>query len=149
MGAGNFKSEYAGDLDCHEAWALLQTDPRAQIVDVRTTAEWNFVGVPDLGGTGRTLLTVEWQSYPSMAVTEDFVEQTAALLAGVGADRDSPVLFLCRSGGRSGAAATAMTKAGFARAYNISDGFEGEPDIHHHRGTRKGWKASGLPWRQS
>ena len=148
VGAANSNSDYAGDIDCRDAWALLQADPTAQVVDVRTMAEWNFVGLPDLSGSGRRILTVEWQSYPSMAVNPDFAAQTAELLAGAGADQDSAVLFLCRSGGRSRAAAIAMTKAGYSRAYNISGGFEGDPDAQHHRGSRNGWKASGLPWRQ-
>ena len=149
MGAANPDADYAGDVECQKAWAMLEADPKAQLVDVRTMAEWNFVGVPDLGTLGRRVLTVEWQNYPSMAVNPDFAAQTSELLAGTGADQDAPVLFLCRSGGRSRAAAIAMTKAGYSRAYNVADGFEGDPDAEHHRGTRSGWKAAGLPWRQS
>ena len=148
MGAANSNSDYAGDIECCDAWALLKSDAKAQLVDVRTMAEWNFVGLPDLSDSGRRVLTVEWQSYPSMAANPDFVAQVTELLAGAGADADSPVLFLCRSGARSRAAAIAMTKAGYSRAYNVSGGFEGDPDGEHHRGTRNGWKASGLPWRQ-
>lgn len=149
VGAANSDSDYAGDVDCNEAWKILEADPKAQLVDVRTMAEWNFVGLPDLSGVARRVLTVEWQGYPGMGANPDFTTQVAELLEGEGADQDSPVLFLCRSGGRSRAAAIAMTKAGLAKAYNISGGFEGDPDAQHHRGTRNGWKASGLPWRQS
>lgn len=149
MGAASPDADYAGDIECSDAWALLATDPNAQLVDVRTMAEWNFVGLPDLLPLGRRVLTVEWQSYPSMAVNPDFVAQTAELLADAGAGPETPVLFLCRSGGRSRAAAIAMTKAGFMWAYNVSGGFEGDPDGERHRGTRNGWKTSGLPWRQS
>lgn len=140
---------FAGDIDCRDAWALLAADPAAQLVDVRTTAEWTFVGLPDLSGLGREVLTVEWQSYPSMAVNPDFIARTASLLSAGGAGADTPVMFLCRSGARSRAAAIAMTQKGFRRAYNIAGGFEGEPDSARHRGTRNGWKVSGLPWRQS
>ena len=149
VSGANSDPDYAGDMNCSEAWALLEAEPGAQLVDVRTAAEWTFVGLPDLSGLGRRVLTVEWQSYPGMGVNPDFAAQTAELLAGAGADADAPVLFLCRSGGRSRAAAIALTKAGFSRAYNISGGFEGDPDAAHHRGTRNGWKAAGLPWRQS
>jgi rhodanese-related sulfurtransferase len=149
VGAVNSESDYAGDIDCRSAWGILSADPKAQMVDVRTRAEWTFVGTPDLSGQGRHLLTVEWQSYPSMAVNPAFTAQVADGLAGEGADKDCPVLFLCRSGSRSRFAAIALTRAGYTEAYNISDGFEGDPDAQHHRGTRNGWKASGLPWRQS
>ena len=148
VGVSNSDPDYAGDIECREAWDILKADPKAQLVDVRTMAEWNFVGLPDLSALERRVLTVEWQSYPSMAANPDFVEQTSELLAGAGAGPDDAVLFLCRSGGRSRAAAIAMTKAGFSRAYNIAGGFEGDPDAHHHRGQRNGWKVADLPWRQ-
>lgn len=149
MGAANRDTSLAGDVECRDAWALLAADPKAQLVDVRTAAELTFVGLPDLSDLGRDVLTVEWQVYPSMAANPDFAGRTTALLTRAGAGPDTPVLFLCRSGARSRAAATAMTKAGFTRAYNVAGGFEGEPDSARHRGTRNGWKASGLPWRQS
>ncbi|MGD0143130.1 MAG: rhodanese-like domain-containing protein [Rhizomicrobium sp.] len=147
MSSSNPPSEYAGDLTSDAAWALLNDNPKAQLVDVRTTAEWSFVGLPDLSSVGRDVHCVEWQSFPTMAVNPDFVGQTKAQLAGAVAD--TPVLFLCRSGARSRAAAIAMTRAGFSRAYNIAGGFEGDMDQQRHRGQRNGWKASGLPWKQS
>jgi rhodanese-related sulfurtransferase len=147
--AGTPSQGYAGDLAALEAWELLQKEPGARLVDVRTTAEWGFVGTPDLSGVGRELICVEWQSYPSMAQNPAFVEQTKAALARSGASGDTPVLFLCRSGARSRAAAMAMTGAGFFRAYNVAGGFEGDLDPQRHRGGTSGWKAAGLPWRQS
>lgn len=140
---------YAGDLPVSEAWELFRQDPRAQLVDVRTTAEWSYVGVPDLSGLGRELITVEWQRFPSMAANPQFVAETRAALARAGAGSDAPLLFLCRSGARSRAAAIAMTGAGFSRAYNVAGGFEGDLDPERHRGSKNGWKAAGLPWRQS
>ncbi|HTP77410.1 MAG TPA: rhodanese-like domain-containing protein [Rhizomicrobium sp.] len=138
--------DYAGDLSVTEAWALLQSDPRAQLVDVRTSAEWSFVGLPDLSSLGREALLVEWQSFPTMRPNPSFVDDTVR--AGVGA-KDAPVLFLCRSGARSRSAAIAITAAGYSRAYNIAGGFEGDLDGERHRGQQNGWKASGLPWKQS
>jgi rhodanese-related sulfurtransferase len=61
---------------------------------------------------------------------------------------ERPVLFLCRSGVRSAAAAEAAARAGYAHAYNVTEGFEGPLDADGHRGV-SGWKAAGLPWRQS
>ena len=140
---------YAGDLPVSEAWDLLKADPGAQLIDVRTTAEWSYVGVPDLAPLDRELITVEWQRFPSMAVNPDFVAETKAAVARAGGRSDAPLLFLCRSGVRSRAAAIAMTEAGFSRAYNVAGGFEGDLDQDRHRGRKNGWKAMGLPWRQS
>ena len=128
---------------------MLNSDPKAQLVDVRTAAEWTFVGLPDLAGLGRRLHCVEWQSFPSMAANPDFVAETQSALAAAGAGPEAPVLFLCRSGGRSRAAAIAMTGAGYKKAFNVAGGFEGDLNTERHRGGNNGWKAQGLPWRQS
>lgn len=137
---------YAGDLSVTEAWDLLAQDPKAQLVDVRTTAEWSFVGLPDLSGLKRTLHCIEWQQFPGGMANLGFVQEAAAQLS---ADKDTPILFLCRSGGRSRAAAMAMAAAGYSKAFNIAGGFEGDLDAQGHRGKTNGWKAAGLPWRQS
>jgi rhodanese-related sulfurtransferase len=142
-------SEYAGDLSADEAWSLIKAEPKAQLVDVRTTAEWTFVGLPDLSSVGRKVLCAEWQGFPTMAVDPDFVTVTNDALRQAGATAQTPVLFLCRSGARSRAAAIAMTRAGLERAYNVAGGFEGDLDEKRHRGLRNGWKAAGLPWKQS
>ena len=136
--------EYAGDLTPRQAWDILADDPRAALVDVRTGAEWSFVGVPDLSPLQKTPLFVEWQSYPSMRQNPSFVTD----VSGHGLDPDAPILFLCRSGVRSKTAAIAVTDKGYRRCYNISDGFEGGHDAGGHRGTAAGWKAEGLSWRQ-
>ena len=141
--------QYAGDIGASEAWELLQSDPKAQLVDVRTIAEWNFVGVPDLSSLGRRAHCIEWQQFPTMAANPDFAAEAAAAVQSAGADRNTPILLLCRSGARSRAAAIALTQAGFAQALNVADGFEGNLDGERHRGLTSGWKASGLPWRQS
>lgn len=137
---------YAGDVSVAEAWDLLSREADAQLVDVRTSAEWNFVGLPDLATLGRTVHRIEWQMFPSGTQNPDFAAQAAAAL---GADKDVPVFFLCRSGARSRAAAMAMTAAGYTKAFNIAGGFEGDLDEARHRGTSNGWKAAGLPWTQS
>ncbi|MBN9589207.1 MAG: sulfurtransferase [Alphaproteobacteria bacterium 64-11] len=142
-------SEYAGDVTPQEAWETLNADPRAQLIDVRTFAEWNFVGLPDLSALGRRVHCVEWQTFPSGAPNADFVELARAALAGAGVGADSPVLLLCRSGARSRAAAIALTGAGFERCFNVAQGFEGDRDEQGHRGSAGGWKAAGLPWRQN
>ncbi len=147
--ASSTPGDYAGDISAAQAWERLQADPKAQLVDVRTMAEWSFVGLPDLSSLGRRVHCIEWQSFPSMAQNPGFAEQTAATLADAGAGKDTPILLLCRSGARSRAAAIALTRAGFAQAFNVAGGFEGDPDGERHRGTVNGWKASDLPWVQS
>ena len=142
---------YAGDITPEEAWKVLNDDPRAVLVDCRTDAEWRFVGVPDLADLGREVVYVEWNRTDGSR-NEGFVDDlvAAGVEPGVGphASRGRPVVFLCRSGNRSIGAAKAATEAGIAPSYNVLDGFEGDLDENKHRGAT-GWKAVGLPWKQS
>jgi len=136
---------YAGNVTPATAWKILESRKDAILIDVRTRAEWSYVGLPDLESVGRKPALLEWQVFPSMQVNPEFVAQ----LSGGVADRGAPLLFLCRSGVRSAAAARAMTEAGYSNCFNVSDGFEGPPDGKARRGSTAGWKASGLPWRQT
>ncbi len=136
---------YAGDLTPKEAWAQLQSDPETVLIDVRSSAEWTFVGVPDLSSIGGRLITQSWQIYPAMEIDGSFIPK----LKAEGLKADQPLLFLCRSGVRSVAAATLATALGFRRCYNIVGGFEGPVDGEKHRNTIAGWKHDGLPWVQS
>ena len=141
--------DYAGDIGIAEAWDMLSATPAAQLVDVRTFAEWNFVGLPDLEKLGRRVHCIEWQMFPSMQTNPDFVADTLQAIEAAGGSRDTPVLFLCRSGARSRSAAIALTQGGFTKAFNVAGGFEGDLDGQRHRGLTNGWKAAGLPWKQS
>jgi rhodanese-related sulfurtransferase len=141
--------DYAGDIGTAEAWEMLTRDPGAQLVDVRTVAEWNFVGVPDIQSLGRKVHCIEWVAFPAMQPNADFVAEASGAVEAAGAGRDTPILFLCRSGARSRSAAIAMTRAGFTQAFNVVGGFEGDLDGERHRGQTTGWKADGLPWKQS
>ncbi|WP_147915812.1 rhodanese-like domain-containing protein [Ruania zhangjianzhongii] len=135
---------YTGDLTPTQAWELLQQNPHAVLVDVRTQAEWSFVGVPDTAEIGRPAVFAEWNTFPDGARNPQFLDQ----LAEAGITGEEPVLFLCRSGARSIAAAEAATAAGLGPAYNVLDGFEGATNTDGHRGDA-GWRAEGLPWKQS
>ena len=137
-------STYAGDVTPDEAWKILSEDSDAVLVDVRTDAEWNFVGLPNLESISKKPLLICWQSYPSMARNPDFAKDLAAADVAYSAS----VLFLCRSGARSAAAAEYCTAEGFRRCYNIVEGFEGPPDPDKHRGNVYGWKNRSLPWVQ-
>jgi rhodanese-related sulfurtransferase len=126
---------YLGALTPSEAYAILQADPKALLVDVRTKAELELVGrVPNA-------LNLEWAFYPGMVKNEQFAEQ---LVANV--DKDLTVLFLCRTGGRSHNAAVLAEQLGYAQAYNILEGFEGEANALKQRTTVNGWKHANLPW---
>jgi rhodanese-related sulfurtransferase len=139
---------YAGDLSARETWERLAREAAAQLIDVRTVPEWNFVGVPDLASLQRQALLCEWQHFPS-APNGGFVQEVAEALKRTGYRAGAPLFFLCRSGARSRAAAIALTEAGYGPCFNIKDGFEGALDKERHRGGSAGWKAEGLPWMQT
>ncbi len=139
---------YAGDVSCQQSWEALSEHPNAQLIDVRTSAEWNFVGLPDLSTLGREPILIEWQRYPDMAVNQNFAATLSSELGSRGADLDTPLFFLCRSGARSQSAAIAMTAAGYTKAFNVAGGFEGARGSGGHRSTVEGWKFDGLPWMQ-
>lgn len=136
---------YAGDVTPAVAWRILSERNDAVLIDVRTRAEWNYVGVPDLTGLDKKPGLVEWQVFPSMQANPDFVGALSQALT----DKTVPLLFLCRSGVRSVAAAKAMSAAGYSTCLNVADGFEGPLDAQGKRGATRGWKAAGLPWRQT
>jgi len=136
---------YAGDVTPADAWAALTQSPNAQLVDVRTQAEWSFAGVASLDSLNKTVKTVSWKFYPNFEVNARFVEQLEQAVA----DKNAPLYFLCKTGGRSTDAAIAATAAGYTHCYNIEGGFEGDINTNHQRGQVNGWKASRLPWQQS
>jgi len=138
-------SNYAGDITPQEAWDILTSNPEARLVDVRTDAEWRFVGIPDTADTGNETLFIEWVNYPEGERNYQFVTQLKE--HGIEPGTDAPVIFLCRSGQRSIGAAVAATDAGIGPSYNILEGFEGATNEAGHRGWQ-GWRAAGLPWRQ-
>lgn len=141
---------YAGDVDVTVAFDHLRTkQANSVLIDVRTKAEWTFVGVPDLRAIGQEPVFVEWQSFPPAPSVSDFAENVSRLLTEKGLDQSTAIYFLCRSGARSQAAAMAMTEAGFSQCFNVAGGFEGGLDHNGHRGTLSGWKAAGLPWIQN
>lgn len=132
------------DVSPRAVWEALLRDPSAQLCDVRTEAEWAFVGLPDLSDAGKEPVLLPWQTYPSMQLNAAFTDH----LRQAGLTPEHHIYFLCRSGARSLAAARAAQAAGFPHSYNIADGFEGPVDSEGHRGTVAGWKAEHLPWRQ-
>ena len=136
------------DVDVEAVWKTLQSSPRSQLVDVRTRAEWTYVGIPDLGPVGKRTVLVEWQTFPDQAVDPRFAERLAGELKALGVQLDDDLFFICRSGSRSLAAAKAMAEAGYTACHNVACGFEGPLDDERHRGSVRGWKAASLPWQQ-
>ena len=144
-GMSGSPNTYAGDITVQEAWKTLESDPGAILVDVRTDAEWTYVGLPDLSRLGKRVQPISWVLFPDMSPNMSFVQELEACQP----EKDAPIIFLCRSGVRSIAAAEAATKAGYAKCYNVLEGFEGNKDGEGHRGRTGGWKAANLEWVQS
>jgi len=128
---------YEGALLPAEAYQLLQEIPGTALVDVRTQAEWDWVGrIPGA-------VEIELMQYPASELNPHFIDELARQVS-----KDAPVMFICRSGGRSHNAAMMAGEAGFTRCYNVLEGFEGDKDAAGHRGNRGGWRFAGLPWTQ-
>lgn len=122
-----------------EAYAFLNENPEALLIDVRSEIEYLFVGHP------KGAIHVSWNDGPDWEVNPHFVGEIKKL-AGHGTDR--PIVLICRSGNRSVSAGEALVEAGFQNIYNVLYGFEGELDENHHRGRINGWRHDGLPWEQ-
>ena len=140
----------AGDLSLEDAFALLEKDGRAVLVDVRTEPEWQFVGVPDLArawdgrqssSNGRSIPRWRWRAISSRALPRNCAgaaptrRRRSCSCADPARARVTPRL--------------AMTNAGWSHCYNIAEGFEGVLDANRHRGKLNGWQARGLPWKQT
>lgn len=135
--AEGLERPYAGELTPRECYALLQSAPGAQLVDVRTRAEWDWVGrIPGA-------IEIEWNRYPGGTRNPNFLAELKRQV-----DPEGLVMFICRSGVRSIGAAAAATEAGYNSCYNVLEGFEGDKDAQGHRNAVGGWRHAGLPWHQ-
>ena len=135
--------DYAGDVNPEKAWDLLKNED-AYLIDCRTSAEWNFVGVPDLTSLNKDVFFIEWQTFPLMEKNNSFLKEVVSL----NVSKDSKLIFICRSGARSRSAAEFLTNHGYKSCYNFVEGFEGPQDSEGQRGNVSGWKHSKLPWKQ-
>ncbi len=136
--AKQINAPYSGSLLPEEAYQILQLAPGAKIIDVRSKAEWDFVG------RIANAVEIEWATYPGMKPNPNFL---AALEQQV--DKEALVMFICRTGGRSHQAAMAAEAAGYNEVYNVLEGFEGDKNAQEHRNSLTGWRAHQLPWLQS
>lgn len=142
-----------GEVDPSTSFDALSSDRDILLIDVRTRAEWAFVGAPDLSGLGKRLILIEWRRFPTMEVNAGFVEQIDEAVAASGV-KPTELHFICRSGARSMEAARCVAAEWAKRGQpvtcvNVSEGFEGDLDAQGRRGGLNGWKARGLPWRQN
>ena len=129
---------YEGALLPREAYEIWQQAPGAKVVDVRTRAEWDYVGrIPGA-------VEIELLTYPGNRPNPAFLAELTQQV-----DKEALMMFICRSGGRSHNAAMLAMQAGYTECYNVLEGFEGDKDASGHRNTKGGWRAAGLPWVQS
>ncbi|WP_374624639.1 rhodanese-like domain-containing protein [Pandoraea sp.] len=131
---------YSGAVTPEEALALLDANANVRLIDVRTRAELDWVGRPQV--PDGQYANVEWVRYPGGVPNEHFLEQLATQTP----DKNAPLLFLCRSAARSKAAAKVAFEAGYTQSFDILEGFEGDKDSEGHRKTVSGWCFRGLPW---
>jgi rhodanese-related sulfurtransferase len=129
-------------VDSKEAWQMLASDPNTVLVDVRTMVEWAYVGLPDLSELQKDIVTIEWTKMSGQQ-NPDFVQQLEQVIP-----QDRVVLFICRAGVRSQAAAIAARHAGYEKVISVDDGFDGVLNEEGQRKTVSGWCAQGLPWTQ-
>ncbi|MDE1947960.1 MAG: rhodanese-like domain-containing protein [Burkholderiales bacterium] len=125
-------------LTPEKAYEILQGDANTLLVDCRTEVEFYYVGHP-VGS-----INIEWNTAPDFDVNPHFSEEVMRMAGR----KDRPIIIICRSGKRSVDAGNELEKHGFTHVSNVLDGFEGELDADHHRGTIGGWRQKGLPWRQ-
>ena len=137
---------HATPLPALEAYELLKSNPRAVLVDIRSTMEYLFVGHP-IGA-----IHVAWIDEPQWTENPHFVTDVRKLMLGGATAHDNiggaPVVLICRSGKRSIDAGKKLLEARFSAVYYVDEGFEGELDESRHRGTIGGWRFRGLPWEQ-
>lgn len=127
-----------------QAWQILNADPQAVLLDVRSKVEYDYVGHP------AGALNIMWKDYPEWKENANFVAEVKSALNARGGDNAKrPILAICRSGVRSLAAVKALAAAGYSDLSNVEEGFEGDKDAHGHRCTVSGWRYHQLPWDQT
>ena len=137
-------SIYKSNVSSKEAWQKLQNNADAVLIDVRTQAEWFFVGVPDLSALRKDCIFIEWQIFPNMYINGEFYNEFDSYKI----KPEQEIFFLCRSGSRSADAANHISNHGYHYCHNIIDGFEGDPNATRHRSSINGWRFHNLPWMQ-
>lgn len=130
---------------------ILAKDKNSLLIDVRTEAEFNFVGTVDSSALINSSLLLPWLTFPTMQENGEFKSKFENSLQLISSDnyKDLHLFFICKTGGRSNSAAQFASDIGYKNCYNIVNGFEGDIDHNNHRGNINGWKADKLPWKQN
>lgn len=140
--------QYTKDISPKECWEMLEKQD-AILIDVRTKEECIFVGTPKLQESMKPIIFHPWQNYPKMNIAPDYATTLEGKIEDIDGNKSSALCFLCRSGGRSKHAASAMFANGYEKCFNIVGGFEGDKNENDHRNTKNCWKYDGLPWLQN
>ena len=134
------------DISPKSAAQLLHDDPRAILVDIRSSMEYLFVGHP-VGA-----VHLPWIDEPDWEINPHFVAEVRKLMLGGAVcdveDGCAPIVLICRSGKRSLEAGKVLLEAGLSNIFHIDEGFEGELNDDHQRSSVGGWRFHGLPWEQ-
>jgi rhodanese-related sulfurtransferase len=127
-----------------KAYELLQQNPKAKFIDIRSSMEYLFVGHP-VGA-----VHIAWIDDPDWSLNPDFVDEAKHLVSKENDNNplDNPLVLVCRSGVRTLQAAEVLIEAGFTQIIHIDEGFEGDRDDNFHRSSIGGWRYHGLPWEQ-
>ena len=133
-------------VDVEATWQRLAARLGSQLIDVRTRAEWAYVGIPDLGPLGKRAVLVEWQTFPDQTVDPRFAERLASELEALGVQFDDDLFFICRSGAGASLLPKRWRRRDTAPVTML-------PAVSKVRSTSRGiafggWKAAGLPWLQ-
>lgn len=136
--------EYSGDINSKDAFEILANVENSLLVDVRTDDEWKFIGETDLSSIDKESIKISWIFIPEMNLNKNFIQDLAEQVD----DKNSRLLFLCKSGGRSKEAAIAAFASGYKYCYNIEDGFEGNKNLSVLSKSSNGWKENSLPWKR-
>ena len=128
-------------LDSLAAWNFLQENPEAQLIDIRSSMEFLFIGHP------HNSIHIAWMDDPDWDINPNFVKEIKQIQKA-STNNNCPVVLICRSGNRSKKAGIQLIEAGMKNIYHVSDGFEGDRDKHNQRSTLNGWRFNQLPWEQ-
>jgi len=122
----------------------LQNNPQALFVDVRSKAEFKYVGFPENSILIPWIDDPDWEPNP-----EAFSDAVMQELDGRENLSDTEIILICRSGFRSNEALKCLENKGFTQVSHVASGFEGDLDENDHRGNLNGWRHDGMPWSQS
>ncbi len=138
-------------ISAKDAFNILKNEQNSILVDVRTFEEFKFVGIVDSAEFSDRMALIPWQNFPTMELNPEFANKLEDDLRKIfgNAIEEIKIIFLCRTGGRSNAAANHALNLGYKNCYNLISGFEGDLNQHSQRGKINGWKAENLPWRQN